>query len=97
MAASAMCGIVPLHLIFPKYFFDGRVHEASSAAHLMATALASSPLPPLPEGWTAEKDLKLLGRLSPTIQRNIEPVGPHFLAHARRVGAAIPISPHRPG
>jgi hypothetical protein len=54
----------------------------------MATAketTVSLPLPVLPEGWSAEKDFKALGTLTPAIQRNIEPVGPHFLAHARRV------------
>jgi DnaJ family protein C protein 2 len=42
-------------------------------------------LPSLPSGWTADKDFKAIGGLSAAIQRNIEPVGPHFLAHARRV------------
>ena len=42
-------------------------------------------LPPLPEGWKAEKDVKIIGQLSTAIKRNIEPVGRHFLAHARRV------------
>ncbi|KAK3943118.1 DnaJ domain-protein [Diplogelasinospora grovesii] len=41
-------------------------------------------LPSLPEGWSAEKDFKVLDKISSTIQRTIEPVGPHFLAHARR-------------
>ncbi|KAJ5469337.1 Zuotin [Penicillium diatomitis] len=41
-------------------------------------------LPSLPSGWTAEKDFKAVGALSAATQRNIEPVGPHFLAHARR-------------
>ncbi|KAI5294996.1 Ribosome-associated chaperone [Ascosphaera acerosa] len=41
-------------------------------------------LPVLPEGWAAEKDFKVLGSLSPAEKRNVEPVGPHFLAHARR-------------
>ncbi|KAI9795613.1 MAG: hypothetical protein M1833_006934 [Piccolia ochrophora] len=50
----------------------------------MATAHISLPLPSLPEGWSGEKDFKSLGTLSPAVQRNIEPVGPHFLAHARR-------------
>jgi DnaJ family protein C protein 2 len=44
----------------------------------------SLPLPVLPEGWSAEKDFKALGSLSAATQRSIEPVGPHFLAHARR-------------
>ncbi|OXV11380.1 hypothetical protein Egran_00857 [Elaphomyces granulatus] len=51
----------------------------------MATAeVIPLTLPPLPEGWNAEKDFKILGTLSNATQRNIEPVGPHFLAHARR-------------
>lgn len=41
-------------------------------------------LPSLPEGWAAEKDFKPVGKLSAATQRAIEPVGPHFLAHARR-------------
>jgi len=45
---------------------------------------ASLPLPILPEGWIGEKDFKALGSLSAPTQRSIEPVGPHFLAHARR-------------
>jgi len=51
----------------------------------MATAaVASLPLPPLPEDWAAEKDFKAIGHISSATQRTIEPVGPHFLAHARR-------------
>ncbi|KAF7591096.1 hypothetical protein BBP40_001995 [Aspergillus hancockii] len=41
-------------------------------------------LPSLTEGWTAEKDFKAVGTVSAATQRNVEPVGPHFLAHARR-------------
>ncbi|KAJ5375929.1 hypothetical protein N7509_012815 [Penicillium cosmopolitanum] len=41
-------------------------------------------LPALPSGWSAEKDFKPVGGLSAATQRNIEAVGPHFLAHARR-------------
>ena len=42
------------------------------------------PLPVLPQGWTSEKDFKAIGTVSKATQRSIEPVGPHFLAHARR-------------
>lgn len=42
-------------------------------------------LPSLPQGWAADKDFKPVGALSAATQRNVEPVGPHFLAHARRV------------
>ncbi|KJZ74322.1 hypothetical protein HIM_06328 [Hirsutella minnesotensis 3608] len=41
-------------------------------------------LPVLPGGWSAEKDFKAVGHLSGATQRSIEPIGPHFLAHARR-------------
>lgn len=52
----------------------------------MASAqIIDKPLPALPEGWSAENDFKVLASLSAATQRNIEPVGPHFLAHARRV------------
>lgn len=47
-------------------------------------ATLALPLPVLPEGWTGEKDFKAVGHLSSATPRNIEPVGPHFLAHARR-------------
>lgn len=51
----------------------------------MATAtIVSHALPILPEGWSAEKDFKSVGQLSGATQRTIEPIGPHFLAHARR-------------
>ncbi|KAF2097275.1 DnaJ-domain-containing protein [Rhizodiscina lignyota] len=50
----------------------------------MAAITINLPLPVLPEGWSAEKDFKAISSLSPATQRNVEPVGPHFLAHARR-------------
>ncbi|KAF2669742.1 zuotin [Microthyrium microscopicum] len=42
------------------------------------------PLPVLPADWTAPKDFKVVGALSKPVTREIEAVGPHFLAHARR-------------
>ncbi len=51
----------------------------------MATAtLVARTLPALPEGWSADKDFRPLGKITAATQRSIEPVGPHFLAHARR-------------
>ncbi|KAI0020029.1 putative zuotin [Xylariomycetidae sp. FL0641] len=51
----------------------------------MASATTvTRPLPALPEGWAAEKDFKPIGTITSSTQRTIEPVGPHFLAHARR-------------
>ncbi|KAF9869284.1 DnaJ domain-containing protein [Colletotrichum karsti] len=41
-------------------------------------------LPALSDGWSAEKDFKAVGQVSAATQRSLEPVGPHFLAHARR-------------
>jgi DnaJ family protein C protein 2 len=51
----------------------------------MATVVAL-PLPALPSGWSSEKDFKAVGKITKdhATQRTIEPVGPHFLAHARR-------------
>jgi hypothetical protein len=51
----------------------------------MANVEISLPLPVLPEGWAGEKDFKAIGQLSDANDRKIEPVGPHFLAYARRV------------
>jgi DnaJ family protein C protein 2 len=51
----------------------------------MANIEISLPLPVLPEGWAGEKDFKAIGQLSEANDRKIEPVGPHFLAYARRV------------
>ncbi|KAL2848357.1 DnaJ domain-containing protein [Aspergillus pseudodeflectus] len=41
-------------------------------------------LPALSADWSADKDFKAVGKVSAATQRNLEPVGPHFLAHARR-------------
>ncbi|PQE17879.1 putative zuotin protein [Rutstroemia sp. NJR-2017a BBW] len=51
---------------------------------MAAHSQVSLPLPVLPEGWSAEKDFKVVGSVSAATQRSLEPVGPHFLAHARR-------------
>lgn len=50
----------------------------------MATINLTATLPPLPSSWSAEKDFKPISHLSAPTSRAIEPVGPHFLAHARR-------------
>ena len=49
----------------------------------MATTTITATLPPLGD-WSAEKDFKAIASLSAPTSRAIEPVGPHFLAHARR-------------
>ncbi|KAM5434639.1 Zuotin [Microsporum ferrugineum] len=52
---------------------------------MSTTETVHLPLPRLPEGWPAgDKDFKAVGSLSSATRRNVEPVGPHFLAHARR-------------
>lgn len=45
----------------------------------------SIPLPVLPSGWTYEKDFKSVGSLSKVIECILEPVGPQYFAHARRI------------
>ncbi|KAL1841065.1 hypothetical protein VTJ49DRAFT_7449 [Mycothermus thermophilus] len=52
----------------------------------MDATVISLPLPALPEGWEAEKDFRAIGGItkSSATARTLEPVGPHFLAHARR-------------
>jgi len=55
----------------------------------MAAAVDSTALPSIPTGWDGENNFKTLGKLSPATQRNIEPVGAHFLAEARRVGQSL--------
>ncbi|KAI1842211.1 hypothetical protein JX265_001428 [Neoarthrinium moseri] len=51
----------------------------------MASAtVVSRPLPTLTEGWSAEKDFKPVASVTASTKRTIEPIGPHFLAHARR-------------
>ncbi|GAB7363105.1 hypothetical protein MBLNU230_g3396t1 [Neophaeotheca triangularis] len=50
----------------------------------MAAFQLNATLPSLPSGWSAEKDFKAVSQLSGPSSRAIEPVGPHFLAHARR-------------
>ena len=51
---------------------------------MASVATITLPLPALPNGWTGEKDFKAIGQVSAAVQRSIEPIGPHFLAHARR-------------
>ena len=45
-------------------------------------------LPPLPADWKGDSeehpDVRVLGKLSSPVMRKIEPVGPAFLAYARR-------------
>ena len=51
----------------------------------MSVSQINKALPTLPAGWSADKDFKAVGKLSAAARRNVEPVGPYFLAHARRV------------
>ena len=53
---------------------------------MSVTEVVDLSLPSLPEGWAGgDKAYKVIATLSSATQRNLEPVGPHFLAHARRV------------
>lgn len=51
---------------------------------MAVSTVVTMSLPSLPEGWATEKDFKQIGKISAATERTIEPVGPHFLAHARR-------------
>jgi hypothetical protein len=62
-----------------------RDHPHHTPLTMASVQVVNVSLPSLPSGWTADKDFKPVGALSAAVQRNIEPVGPHFLAHARRV------------
>lgn len=62
-----------------------RLHSPPQHDNMAANVEISLPLPVLPGGWAGEKDFKSVGQLSSATDRNIEPVGPHFLAYARRV------------
>lgn len=50
----------------------------------MQSVQVNIPLPLLPAGWAAENDAKVIGAVTAGSERTIEPVGPSFLAHARR-------------
>lgn len=52
----------------------------------MGTIHIAKTLPRLPQDWPSERAFIVHGSLSTPIHRSIEPVGPHFLAHARRAG-----------
>jgi DnaJ family protein C protein 2 len=54
---------------------------------MAAAQVVDISLPTLPQGWAGEKDFKIVGALSGATKRTVEPVGPHFLAHARRVSS----------
>ena len=72
----------------PRLGFLRHLHLVCSLSQPTATmtTFATFTLPALLEGWAAEKDFKPIGKISKdqATQRTIEPVGPHFLAHARR-------------
>lgn len=64
---------------------DTTSKDTQAAVNKMAISTeVHLPLPVLPQGWAGEKDFKAIGTVSKATQRSIEPVGPHFLAHARR-------------
>ncbi|CCU76619.1 unnamed protein product [Blumeria hordei] len=51
---------------------------------MMSIPFISSSLPHLPEDLTSLESFVILENFSKPTQRNFEPVGPHYLAHARR-------------
>ncbi|KAL2198410.1 DnaJ domain-containing protein [Corynascus similis CBS 632.67] len=52
----------------------------------MEATVIPLPLPALPEAWEAENNFKAIGKINKdsATQRTLEPVGPYYLAHARR-------------
>lgn len=73
--------IVDLHL---ESFGITSTESPPSIDKMAISTEVHLPLPVLPQGWTGEKEFKAVGTVSKATQRSIEPVGPHFLAHARR-------------
>ena len=56
------------------------------ASNMSVDEVVDLTLPSLPDGWMGgDKGFKVIAALSSATQRNLEPVGPHFLAYARRV------------
>ena len=49
------------------------------------TLIADRYIPSLPTDWAAEGDVKRFKSLSKGTHRSLEPVGPQYLAHARRM------------
>jgi DnaJ homolog subfamily C member 2 len=71
----------PVSELFQPHLCNSKqIHNTAK----MATIQISSALPALPSDWSAEKDFKPISTLSAPTSRAIEPIGPHFLAHARR-------------
>ena len=64
------------------------IAEANSTMSAIDSGLDEPMLPALPEGWKGDSEdnpnFKALGTLSTPVMRKIEPVGPHYLAFARR-------------
>lgn len=79
-----IAGIFAPFIDSDKQASEKKFEDQSIGDHKMIATQVALPLPVLPAGWTAEKDFKAVGTLSPATERSIEPVGPHFLAHARR-------------
>lgn len=72
-------------VVSAKNYLQASLHSPPQYDIMAANVEISLPLPVLPGGWAGEKDFKSVGQLSQATDRNIEPVGPHFLAYARRV------------
>lgn len=51
----------------------------------MQPTTVAMPLPVLPQDWTAENNVKVVGKLTQGVERSVEPVGPSFLRHAQRI------------
>jgi DnaJ homolog subfamily C member 2 len=78
MPEASVKKVLVIGKIVQPYFLN-----CTSTTSTMATITINAALPTLGD-WTAEKDFKAISTLSAPTSRAIEPVGPHFLAHARR-------------
>ena len=74
----------PKNLPFRKYNDKAFIAILPRYAAMATATLVAQPLPALPSGWSADKDFKAIGKVTAATQRSLEPIGPHFLAHARR-------------
>ena len=72
--------------VLKKKLFNPLLQPSRQLSSNMAVIKADLPvLPALSDGRRIEGGFKVLGKLSPPTVRKLEPVGPHFLAYARRV------------
>lgn len=65
--------------------FFAEILPTASSIPSPVDKMATFTLPPAPSADYLSEEFVVRASLSPADQRALEPVGPHFLAHARRV------------